>query len=245
MPRSPYKQQRLFAPLGMMRQPHQMSPTQFANSPRTMVHGSDEEDFEELRAGRVGYEDAGFHVGTPAAADERLSTRHMSAVEGYYHPVRVDRSEFLNTPERPWGDMLNPSGWAKTEKPHFYRNEIEDEGSVSAVTDSPDDVKHYADYVHDALDRGGIPSGEAEHFATQLDTEHSEHSPGIPRGRMAIERDDLPDQANRSTTMPGQIRSRIEHRQDLYTSPVTQFHRAMEAKYSDALSNQPSLFGKK
>jgi hypothetical protein len=242
--RRQFRQTRLFAPLGMTKQPHQMTPLEFANSPRTMIHGSDVEDVEEIRSassrkGETGL--GGFHAGSPASASDRLRDRTMSAVEGYYHPLRVERSEFVNTPDDPGPDKLDASGWANTPRPSFYRNRIEDEGSISAIYDSPRDVKHYADYVHDALDRGGIPSATAEHFATRLDSEENQYSPGIPRGYVDIRRDEIP-QEKRSTTLPGQIRSRIEHREDLHLSPSERFHQSMMARNPEAYNNQDSLF---
>jgi hypothetical protein len=212
-----FRQTRLFAPLGMMKQPHQMTPIEFANSPRTMIHGSDTEDFEELRtdARAIGMEDSeGFHMGTVASADERMRHRTVSSIEGYYHPVRPDPGAMVGSKDR----LIKDEGtdWEPEHFGHYYRNAYEDKGSISAVVESPNDVTHYADYVHEALGRGGIPSATAEHFATQLDNEHSHYSPGIPRGMMNVQQD---EGTGVLFDGPRPGRSRIEPRQDLYDSP--------------------------
>lgn len=150
-----------------LKQPHQMKPLEFAAHPDTMWHGSDSSDFEHLRGYDV--ESRGFHVGTLTAAADRVRDRRHSREEGYVHPVRVE--DMRNTPKEAIPDQ--GENWTRRHHRKFYVNDFEDKGSASAIMPSADHVRHYADYVHEALARGGIPSGEARHFVTQTGEEHS------------------------------------------------------------------------
>lgn len=240
-----FRQQRLFAPLGMTKQPHQQSPLEFANSPRTWWHASDSEDFEDLRSGRANPDDEeqGFHVGTLAAAEERIHTRQQSTARGYFHPVRFQESSLLNSKDHPvkqtpFGTLGVDQGddWSDADKPQFYKNAYEDKGSTSAVLGSPDDVKHHADYVHDALDRGGIPSAQAEYFATRLDSAENQYSPGFPRSQFVAETTAESKEGWRALHGPRRLRPR----DDGLLDPVSQAHRALGmGKYERA--DQPEM----
>lgn len=163
-----------------LKQPHQMKPLEFANHPDTVWHGSDTNNFEDLRRSRVGPSDGdlGFHVGTLRAATDRLRSRKSSTFEGSVHPVRLAQ-EMRNSPDNPIDDWGNDWDDRHAEG-YYYRNDHEDPGSISAVVESPhsSSVMHYADYVREAVSRGGIPSGEGEHIVMK-GTGTVEHSPGF------------------------------------------------------------------
>lgn len=148
------RQLRLFSPLSVpRRQPHEQTFDEFARSPRTMWHGSDEPTVEHLR--ESGYRSQGFHVGTLKAAHERRTAGAYNK-GGFLHPVRI-------TPGTMENDQYDPSthisdkgeDWdAEFEGGNYYRNHYEDRGSVSAILQSSDDVKSYVDHLHEAAGAG-------------------------------------------------------------------------------------------
>lgn len=224
-----FRQQRLFAPLGMTKKPHQQTPLEFANSPRTWWHASSQEDFDMLRADAIQFEDdedgtgQGFHVGTLASAHERMTHRsYGSDTQGYLHPVRFTESALRNSKDDPYGNSGGRYGadrgedWSAAPKPQFYENRYEDKGSVSAVLESPNDVMHHTDFVREALDEGGIPSGQAEYLASKRDAYGDTMSPGFPRSQFAA----VP-------VGPGGVSRRLRPREDALDSPVTRAHRAL------------------
>lgn len=193
-----FRQGRLFAPLGMTKKPHQMTPLEFANSPRTVFHGSDSFDFEDIRSdesqsfrrsdevdnwvaqqdpydleeGYVDPDDApnqGFHVGSLAAAEERMRGRTKSGLSGAIHPLRINPDSLIaSSRDNPLRDQ--GEDWNDEHHGHWYKNSYEDKGSLSAVLSDPgpETVTHYTDYIDDARRTPGmIPSAAGEHHVDQ------------------------------------------------------------------------------
>lgn len=228
-----FRQGRLFAPLGMTKKPHQQTPLEFANSPRTMWHGAgyEHQRFSDLReeADRRYERDQslndgmslGFHVGTLKAANERLDVSGKGG--GFLHPLRIQDGGFWNSKEEAAALDEGPDyegfgadmgvDWDMAAKPQYYKNRFEDKGSISAVLESPyqmDGVRHQSDFVREAVARGGIPNGQAEALGDLgLKREHfgagTDVGPGEPDDRLARLPDKHPSFAARNRSHQGKL----------------------------------------
>lgn len=117
-------------------EPHEQTEAQFNNRPDVMVHGRytwrdkpmDERPYQS---------NIDFHVGTRQAALERVETLgapHHSDMHARFYVGQVDPRSMENTPETPITDM--GVDWTPSEVGHYYRNDSEDRGSISAVLDA-------------------------------------------------------------------------------------------------------------
>lgn len=140
-------------------QPHQMSPKQFAEHPHAVFHSTHLKDPKSREGGHTN-----IHVGTLAAAMERHgvtgayaenepwmtkdATIHVyhvepTAEEKYYE----EDDEEANSYPR-W----NPKSGENTV--HYYKNDVEDVGSTSALVRDPSRLKSQSDFVEDAIRNG-------------------------------------------------------------------------------------------
>jgi len=129
-----------------MLEPHQQTRSQFAADPRTWWHGR----YGEQLPRTGGAKNAGIHVGSFGAADKRrrdLGPSHK--FPGTYDegpqpwrsfPVRL-KGETTPNWQGPGGSPANPAPdegnrWSPKEGVHYYRNAVEDSGSISALAPS-------------------------------------------------------------------------------------------------------------
>lgn len=140
--------------------PHEQTEAQFNNRPDVMVHGRIMGKSVPLSR-RPHQDNLDFHVGTRQAALERVETlgppRMGDRQHARFFVGQVDPERMENTPETPHTDM--GLDWTPNEVNHYYQNDSEHEGSISAVLDA-DEVRegtHFRSWrgaVSDALRTG-------------------------------------------------------------------------------------------
>jgi hypothetical protein len=151
-------QQQLFSTRGhgFMLEPHQQTRAQFAADPRTWWHGRHNENLP-TKAGAA--RNAGIHFGTLAAAHQRkqkLGPSHklvgsknvpVHAQPYRFFPVRMTGAP-SNTPREAGHD--EGARWEETPGIHYYQNDVEDRGSISAKVPSRKDVSTHGDLIKQA-----------------------------------------------------------------------------------------------
>ncbi|HET7110221.1 MAG TPA: hypothetical protein VFI41_05075 [Gemmatimonadales bacterium] len=187
-------------------EPHQQTAQQFANDPRSWFHGRFQHpalrgmhvDSTEMR--RSGNE--GVHFGTRQAAVERLTAQgtprevphphtgedRATAVSRVFAVRHAGRT--ANEPKRAIPDQW--SDWYKMPEDvgEYYRNEVEDIGSISIRVPGMHHVVSHRQFVQQAVKQGKnvhpIIKAEAEHLpeyaasgVTPQEEEHAAHQASI------------------------------------------------------------------
>jgi hypothetical protein len=148
-------QGRLFSPLGMRKQPHEQSPLEFANSPRSWWHASDRSSLDMMRQRNLnGPVESGFHVGPKDVALNR-----RSAPGNYIHAGRVNWDMVKNAgpDDRPIRDQ--GSNWNERHHDKVYANDYESsteepQPSIIFRDPGPERFKTHTDFVREAVAEG-------------------------------------------------------------------------------------------
>jgi hypothetical protein len=190
-------QNQLFSTKGhaFMLEPHQQTRAQFGADPRTWWHGRHAESLP-TKAGDA--RNAGIHFGTLAAAHQRkqkLGPSHKvnaklaqpgvygSAYQPYrFFPARMT-GEASNTPREAGHD--EGARWEETPGIHYYQNDIEDRGSISAKAPTRADVSTHGDFIKKA-GKNVHPMIAWEH--KQLG--RRQYDPGVKSGEQQIQDDE-------------------------------------------------------
>jgi len=142
------------------KKPHQMTPEEFAAHPYAVFHSSHLPTDAVLNPEKRPY-GGGIHVGTEQAALERhVATSSRDNIER--HTVgdpRMKSDGRLHTFwHAPTGHQLSEviSDWQANnrdpkEGPAYYKNDMEDRGSTSLVTNQPESLKTHGEYVRQAI----------------------------------------------------------------------------------------------
>jgi hypothetical protein len=165
-------------------QPHQMTPTEFANHPYAVFHGSD------VAMESVRQTNPQIHVGSDSAAIQRAGSRtHKAdstpALNTLWHvpenvpnatrvytegPAHATSSEYSITPgsSKPNRESRRPAGVNNV----YYNNDFEDAGSTSLSIQDASRLKSQSDFVEDAIRSGKAnevhPLTMAKHIAGTL-----------------------------------------------------------------------------
>ena len=165
-------------------QPHQMTPTEFANHPYAVFHGSD------VAMQSVRESNPQIHVGSDAAAIQRGGTRNWgststAALNTLWHvpenvpnatrvynegPAHATSTEYSITPgsSAPSKESRRPAGVKNV----YYKNDFEDAGSTSLSIQDASRLKSQSDFVEDAIRNGKAnevhPLTMAKHIAGTL-----------------------------------------------------------------------------
>lgn len=155
-------QNQLFSTKGhaFMLEPHQQTRAQFAADPRTWWHGRHSEALP-TKAGEA--RNAGIHFGTLASAHQRKqklgpSTKYRppdkesGMQDRYPQPYRFFPVRITGTPSNTPKEAGHDEGarWEETPGVHYYQNDVEDRGSISAKVPTRKDVSTHGDLVKQA-----------------------------------------------------------------------------------------------
>lgn len=135
-------------------EPHQQTRQQFADDPRTWWHGR----YSEAMPKTGGQRNAGIHVGTFGSSDKRRRDLGPSrkfkdgkAQEWRSFPVRL-RGAVGNEPKSHGYD--EGARWSARRGIHYYENQIEDAGSISAMVPSRENLLTHSQAVKEAKQKG-------------------------------------------------------------------------------------------
>jgi hypothetical protein len=152
-------------------EPHQQTQQQFAADPRTWWHGRMQHP--ALHGLNWSYEDskragisAGLHIGSRQSAEDRLATHgeprevphphsgeeHATAKARMFPLRAVGKTH--NTPVRAAGDEWDDWKPLEDDKGEYYRNEVEDQGSISMRVPGLHHVMSHRQFVAKAI-KGG------------------------------------------------------------------------------------------
>jgi hypothetical protein len=169
------EQQRLFPVSGSdyMLEPHQQTRSQFANDPRTWWHGR----YSEQLPRTGGQRNAGIHVGTFGSSDKRRrdlgpsrkSTKEGTPQEWRSFPVRL-QGETANMPGEHGYD--EGAKWSSKRGIHYYENQVEDAGSISALVPSRASLLTHSQSIKEAQQKGLYVHPHIEWESKQLGKEY-------------------------------------------------------------------------